>query len=70
MLFLLTFIIHNDLIIYIQEQYEFVYEVIRELVLKELRKCDENFDNCSPEATYENIQFVLKVKEFYTWVGC
>eukprot|EP00111_Clytia_hemisphaerica_P023294 TCONS_00068552-protein len=47
-----------------KEQYEFIYEVVRELVLKELKACDEEFENCSPDATYENIQFILKEKNY------
>lgn len=49
------------MITFTQEQYEFLYEVIRELVTKELNKCDENFQDSS-ENLYENIAQVLKVR--------
>jgi len=31
------------------------------MVINELKRCDDNFQNGSPDATYENIQFIMKV---------
>lgn len=50
-----------------KEQYEFIYEVIRELVSKELKACSEDW---SPDPTYENIQFVFKDRGYSSSSSC